>query len=95
MRLRSRLSIRYWRRRWCLRHGHPIAPWAPTVVQFHEPDRLEVCPDCNGTGCQYDPRDECWKCGGTGHLLIEGRHFAQRAYRCAEHDDITHERQPR
>jgi len=27
----------YWRRWWCLSHGHPQAEWAPVVMNWTEP----------------------------------------------------------
>lgn len=30
----------YWRRRWCRRHGHPMADWSPTVMYWPAQYRL-------------------------------------------------------
>lgn len=39
MSLRYRLRI--WRRRWCMRRGHPMADWSPLCVSYKAPDRID------------------------------------------------------
>lgn len=47
VRIRSRLTLA--RRRWCLRHNHPMADWSPTVMS-----------ETGDDGVTYSTR--AWRC---------------------------------
>lgn len=40
MTVRQRLTL--WRRRWCIRRGHPIAPWSPVVFYQRGPNGEDI-----------------------------------------------------
>ena len=82
-----RRRLRLWRRRWCLRRGHPMADWSPVVVSYKEPDRFvsdidSVGPVADVLATAAEIAD-AYRGRGT---IIPGAEFTQRAWRCARHD---------
>lgn len=50
--------LTYWRRRWCLWRGHPMAEWSPICIYEKSPDRYvdgQIIP-----GDEYMVR--AWRC---------------------------------
>lgn len=55
--MRRRLTC--WRRVWCMRRKHPMAPWSPIVISMKFPDKL--MPD--GTIKEGDELTQhAWRC---------------------------------
>ena len=85
MTLRQRLTV--WRRKRCMRRGHPMADWSPIVSSYCEPDRFVS--DIESVGPVADVLATASELAdaylGRGRIA-PGAEITQRAWRCALHD---------
>lgn len=55
-----RWRLKVWRRRWCIRRGHPMADWSPVCMSYREPDLVRIEDGLRVPGRVIEQR--AWRC---------------------------------